>query len=174
MQQVARIDTDSFYVEPVIVTDGAELPSDLIPELPPNGMIRPRWVNSAWVDDGTPNLAGMKAGAIARLSANYRDRLNAGFVSSALGADHLYGGSSEEQADLTSAVVLGVSVPYVCTNVATGIKGQLSHTQQQLGQVMADGAAIKIGLLQQLAVKEAAINAAQTVEELNAVDLNFQ
>lgn len=94
----------------------------------------------------------------------------AGFESTALGSVHRYDSAETDQLNLIGAAQLGVALQYRCTEVATsGIKQHRLHTHAQIAQVLADGATIKMTLLQTLAAKRAQVEAAQTIEDIEAI-----
>jgi hypothetical protein len=47
MKQVVRIDSDGFYVEPVILEDNDKVPSDCVESVPPS-LYKARYVDGAW------------------------------------------------------------------------------------------------------------------------------
>lgn len=52
-KQVYKIDDNGFYVEPVLVSVDEELTEDLV-EIPfPNGLYRPQWTGSEWIEGAT-------------------------------------------------------------------------------------------------------------------------
>jgi hypothetical protein len=65
-----------------------------------------------------------------------------------------------------------VDVPYTCTD-SGNIKAPVIHTPTQLQQVLADGAAIKLGHITAYHAKKGAIASAATLQALQAIDLTF-
>lgn len=52
-KQVYKIDDNGFYVEPVLVSVDEELTEDLV-EIPfPNGLYRPKWTGTEWIEGAT-------------------------------------------------------------------------------------------------------------------------
>lgn len=85
-----------------------------------------------------------------RLSFGYTDAQQMGFVSAALGAPHLYGGSLESQIDLglceRIASATGRDVAFGCTNISDGLHEPIMHTPEQMLQALLDGAERKTAL----------------------------
>lgn len=48
--QANRIDSDGFFVEPVVINNTDVMPADHIKEPVPDGFYKPRWVDGAWVE----------------------------------------------------------------------------------------------------------------------------
>jgi len=116
-----------------------------------------------------PTLAEVRAAKRAELSVACRSAITGGFDSEALGAPHRYDSGLEDQINLVGAASLGTAVDYACTDVATSTKAARPHTAAQIKQVLADGAAIKIALLAQYRARVAAVEAAETEAEVEAV-----
>lgn len=53
MKQAIKIDTNGYYVEPIIVSDDMENTSDIIVIACPDGLYKPKWTGSAWVEGAT-------------------------------------------------------------------------------------------------------------------------
>lgn len=54
MKQVFKVDENGYFVEPVLIEDDEELPSDCV-EIPfPDGMYRPKWDGNQWLEGLTP------------------------------------------------------------------------------------------------------------------------
>ncbi|HXG27832.1 MAG TPA: hypothetical protein VNJ47_03170 [Nevskiales bacterium] len=98
-----------------------------------------------------------------------RAEIVGGFESSVLGSAHRYDSAETDQLNLIGAAALGVDLQYRCTDVATGVKQHRLHTHAQIAQVLADGAAIKMTLLQTLAAKRAQVEAAESIEEIEEI-----
>jgi len=93
-----------------------------------------------------PTLAELKADKVAALSAACKAAIVAGFPSAALGEVHTYDSDMESQINLVGAAALAGPVAYTCTDGA-GVKASRAHTAAEIAQVLADGAALKIGYL---------------------------
>jgi hypothetical protein len=111
----------------------------------------------------------VKADKKAQLDAAYAQATQAGFTSSALGSPHVYPSTQEAQFDLVGTVILGVDSPFACVD-GEGVKAARLHTAAQIQQVFQDGAAYKLGLYTRLQQRLAAVEAAETVSEVIAVE----
>jgi hypothetical protein len=49
--QVYRIDKNGYYVKPVDLEEGEEIPSGCIIARPPNGLYRAKWTGIEWIED---------------------------------------------------------------------------------------------------------------------------
>lgn len=70
-----------------------------------------------------------------------------GFMSTALGAMHIYSSQLDDQLNLTGAILRGLDMPYACRD-AQGVKAFRLHTAAQLRQVGDDFTLYKLQLLQ--------------------------
>jgi hypothetical protein len=68
MKQVYKIDSEGFYVEPVILSEGEELPSDCVEVAIPEGLYKAKF-------DGTAFVEGLTQLEIDTLSGNTLDQL---------------------------------------------------------------------------------------------------
>ncbi|WP_394908914.1 hypothetical protein [uncultured Helicobacter sp.] len=93
-------------------------------------------------------LKEAKEAKIAELNAKC-DSLLQEFSSSALGAEHIYDGSIEDQINLMGALNLGVDMPFRCRKPHSGSKENILHTKEQLAQVFSDGASYKANIINQ-------------------------
>jgi hypothetical protein len=60
MKQVVRIDSAGFYVEPVILDDSEEIPSDCVAVIPPS-LFKAKFVGGQWVEGATQEeIDGLK------------------------------------------------------------------------------------------------------------------
>lgn len=50
MKQIIKVDSDGVYIEPVIIEDEDETPSDCIETPCPDGFYKPKWSGSEWVE----------------------------------------------------------------------------------------------------------------------------
>jgi hypothetical protein len=72
---VAKVDTQGYFLEDVLLEDGAPLPASCIESRPPAGFHSPRWAVSEWVE-GKPeaeiveDLKAQKIDAFARLAVD--------------------------------------------------------------------------------------------------------
>ena len=51
MKQVYRMDEEGFYIEPVVIPQGGEMPSDCV-EIPPPSFYKARWQGGQWIETG--------------------------------------------------------------------------------------------------------------------------
>lgn len=124
------------------------------------------WISSGGVP--LDSLDDVKGRQIANINAACASAIVSGFTSSALGAAHHYTATLEDQANLTSLVLLGVDDSFKCTDAA-GVKTSLSHTIAQLKVVLADGGAEKKRHLAKCAMLKDQIAAAADVAAVEAI-----
>ncbi|MBE8400997.1 DUF4376 domain-containing protein [Leptospira borgpetersenii] len=98
-------------------------------------------------------------------------KITAGFVSSALGAPHVYSSDRDDQLNLIGLVSLNSSVSYKCMD-QRGVKTYRNHSADQIKQVLNDGAAQKAFLLQNSARLKLLLQSANTIEELDQIEIN--
>jgi hypothetical protein len=104
-----------------------------------------------------------------------------GFTSNALGSPHGYDSEDVDQINILGALAAsgprpshpdGVSLPYAARPIVDGVympKIYIAHTHEQLKQVVVDGAAYKLGCLQHFNELRDDVNAAATLQEVEAV-----
>jgi len=80
--------------------------------------------------------------SISTLKQACREKIEGGFVSSALGAPHTYASTIEDQINLIGAASTATNMLYQCTD-SNGVKAEVMHTSAQIWQVFADGVAHK-------------------------------
>lgn len=115
-------------------------------------------------------LQQARSEALAVLSAACQAEITAGVISSALGAEHLYGSDEKDQANLLGAIALTLEpIPYTCTEVATGEKAMRNHTRSQLQTLLQDAAFRRIRLQQRYEALRVVIEQATTLETIAAV-----
>lgn len=124
-------------------------------------------------------IARLKKDKINDLSNKCEQAIIGGFISNALGIDHLYDSEEVDQINLIGAVAStgpipanpnGYSIYYACRDVNTGIKSYLEHSYLQLRQVMDDGAQFKLGHLQRFHALRTQVQEAITEEQINAIN----
>ncbi|MBW0433856.1 hypothetical protein HGB47_09525 [Leptospira yasudae] len=98
-------------------------------------------------------------------------KIISGFASSALGESHRYGSDRDDQLNLIGSVSIGDSVLYKCEDM-NGVKEYKMHSSAQIKQVLNDGAARKIQLLNTANELKSLLRTANTYEEINAIDMN--
>ena len=119
-------------------------------------------------------LPALRAAKITQLQAHARESIVGGFQSSAVGSPHWYDGDIEDQINIMGAAQAGTALPFRCTPVdsngnPTGPRAFVPHTAAQLKQVYQDGVAFKLGQLQKLENLKAAVEAATTEADIEAV-----
>lgn len=108
------------------------------------------WQDAADAIDNPQPLspADLSVEKVNSLSTACEAAIESGFVSDALGAEHTYQSERDDQLNLIGASSTGVDMPYKCAD-ANGVWAYRLHTADQLKQVLTDGAAVKLGHLQQ-------------------------
>ncbi|EMM77067.1 hypothetical protein [Leptospira santarosai] len=124
-------------------------------------------VESGWILDFLP-IQSEHLQSVERICES---KIVSGFNSDALGSSHFYDSDRDDQLNLIGSVSLNASVPYKCTD-KNDRKEYRIHSAPQIQQVLSDGAARKILLLQKAAALKASILSADSFEKLNAIDLN--
>ena len=124
-----------------------------------------------------PTVEQVKKTKLVLINFACQNAIISGFKSSALGEEHFYYSTIEEQSTLTSLITLGIDSNFKCQKISVvdnvevkGNRVQVPHTLAQLKQVLADGA---IHIKTQIDRKdelEALINNAITVEELELIE----
>lgn len=119
-------------------------------------------------------LAESKALQTAKASTACASALTTGFPSSALGTAHIYPSQDDDQRNLQSAVSAAVAAPsnwttriWCANNDAWSFT---AHTAAQIQQVNADWLAHRVAAQQKYADLIARINAANSIEEVQAID----
>ncbi|UOG42544.1 hypothetical protein [Leptospira noguchii] len=134
-----------------------------------SGSVLPHQVfteTNGWMID----IVQKKDSLIRLVNSICEQKITAGFVSSALGALHLYNSDRDDQLNLVGLVSLNTSVLHKCTD-EDGIKEERKHTFDQIKQVLGDGVARKTFLLQRCASLKAIIQSIETVNELDNVNI---
>lgn len=122
------------------------------------------------------NLAAARQGKSEAIRKACEVDILAGFLSSALGSAHHYPSDLEDQANLTASVMRSTLsdsdpdelYPFKCMD-AVGIWDFRAHTAAQIQQVGKDGYAAILAYRQQHALLQAAIQAATTESDLEAI-----
>lgn len=119
-------------------------------------------------------LSEVRAAQAAKASAACAAPLTTGFTSSALGTPHTYPSQDDDQRNLQSAVSAAVAAPpnwttpiWCANNDAWSFT---AHTAAQIQQVNADWLAHRVAAQQKYADLIARINAANSIEEVQAID----
>jgi len=131
--------------------------------------------SSAWKDVFAPvipdvTLDQIKEAKRAALNDLCNAQISAGFTSDALGTTFGYGSALVDQVNLIGSVVLGADVVYVCTNLATNIKGAYPHTAAQIKKVLVDGSIVKLALIQKYRTLASTVSSATTAAQVNAIN----
>ena len=131
--------------------------------------------SSAWKDVFVPSIPDVtldqvKEAKRAALNDLCNAQISAGFTSDALGTTHGYGGALEDQINLIGSASMGVDVSYVCTDVATSIKGVYPHTAAQIKKVLVDGAIVKLALIQKYRTLANTVISATTAAQIAAIN----
>jgi len=132
-------------------------------------------VGNKWKDVFAPvisdvTLDQVKEAKRAALNDLCNAQISAGFTSDALGTTHGYGGALEDQINLIGSASLGMDVVYVCTDVATSIKGVYPHTAAQIKKVLVDGAIVKLALIQKYRTLANTVISATTAAQIAAIN----
>lgn len=134
------------------------------------------WDGAQW----NMTLSAAKQQQIAQLDAAYVGAVCAGVTSSATGTAYTYckaadlNSANGAQADLDSAantcalLAAGSTLDYLVTD-SNGNRVSVAHTAPQLQQARLDGANRKVALINYLQQQIAAVNAATTVADVQAI-----
>jgi len=114
-------------------------------------------------------LSGAKLLKIKELSEACGNEIVDGWISSASGTPRKYDAGPDDQLNLVGVVALNSDYYYSCRDPDTLIKEYVLHTADQLKQVLADGAVIKLQLLQKFNTLRAQVTAMTTLAEVTAV-----
>jgi hypothetical protein len=107
MIQVARIDSDGLYVEPVLLDDDTELfiqKDDLVGVTIPTGLHWPKWDGSEWIE-GKPDelLETKKQNKLDELDAKCNQTILGDFSADVDGVTYSFGHDERAQANFSSA-----------------------------------------------------------------------
>jgi hypothetical protein len=136
----------------------------------------------AWVAAGnhatTPvlTLAQAKSDQIAALSVACQNAIYAGFTSTALGAEYHYPFLDKDQSNLLSSVTASLlpgvdgtwTTPFWCAD-SSGVWAFRAHTAAQIQRVGMDAMVTKLTAIQRNNDLAAAVNAATTVAQVQAI-----
>ncbi|KXZ31576.1 hypothetical protein AYB33_01145 [Leptospira santarosai] len=107
---------------------------------------------------------------IKQINSICESKITSGFVSTALGAPHVYSSDRDDQLNLRDLVLLGAPVLYKCAD-RDGVRKYRNHTAEQIKRVFVDGVARRTFLLQNCASLKAAIEAVDTDSKLDKIDI---
>lgn len=110
-----------------------------------------------------------KKAKIAELNSKC-DELLVSFCSKALGEEHIYDGSLEDQINLMGAVNMGVDMPFRCRKATSEHKENILHTKEQLRQVFNDGASYKANIINQCGALKSYVESLTEIEAIQSVN----
>lgn len=123
-------------------------------------------------------LVLLKRNKIIDLSNSCEKAIIGGFISNALGDEHLYDSEEVDQINLIGAVAStgptpefpnGYSIYYATRDISTNIKSYIEHSYAQLRKVMDDGAQFKLNHLQRFHLLRTQVEVAVDEEQINAI-----
>jgi hypothetical protein len=147
MRVVAKGDQQRNFLEDALLGEGAQLPASCIEQRPPEGLHRPKWTGSEWVE-GKPSseiLASAKAVKIHNFAARAIDDLDA------------TGLFTSQHGDRETLFVVAKTLKAICSQLGIPLDGRLDAIATTGDKAMS---------------KKAAIEAAQSTEELEAIQWN--
>lgn len=122
------------------------------------------------VDKSTSQLADLSAAKIAQINYLCNQTILGGFTSTALGSDHQYGFNMEDQANLIGQLaMLNADAVIAEVDWKTLDSGVLTHSREQFVQVCKDGESFKKAKIARYWELKSQVEAAVTVEEVDAV-----
>jgi len=130
------------------------------------------WQGGAWVKDAVAELEAVKGPKPATITAAAEAAIVSGFTSNALGTAHTYQSDRDDQLNLVGMVVGGTDDYFKCTD-ENGVSGYKLHTIEQFKQVLTDGKIVKLAILQHAGVLKEQVVEAETVEQVNAIEVRF-
>ncbi|TVO70915.1 hypothetical protein FHP88_15795 [Sedimenticola selenatireducens] len=116
------------------------------------------------------SLVDIKASKLEEMLDACEAQIRAGFISNALGDDHLYDTAKDsDQLNLIAAGLGGIDIPFTCTKLSDGVKAQRLHTAVQITQVYTAASAEKVRLLGVMDSLRTAISTAVSVVDVEAI-----
>jgi len=120
-----------------------------------------------------PTLKQAKKQKISEINGKCKQEIEAGVASSALGSEHIYQSEPVDQINLIGVVLAGQDSLFKCGEKDD--KGNITwsykqHTIAQLKQVLADGKAYKLALLEKANKLKEQVKNAKTVNEINKIN----
>lgn len=107
-----------------------------------------------------------KAMELEKLKVDVAEKITQGYVSDALGSNHIYNSTIESQINIIGAVMAGVDMYYACID-ENGVKDMRLHTTEQIKKVFADGVIYKQTLMSEYYSRRNFITNATTEELKN-------
>ncbi|WP_061236566.1 hypothetical protein [Leptospira santarosai] len=144
-----------------------ETETDLEPLKDKDALLLPHQIyteTDGWIVD----LIQKKDSLIKLVNSICESKITAGFVSTALGAPHVYSSDRDDQLNLRDLVLLGAPVLYKCAD-RDGVRKYRNHTAEQIKRVFVDGVARRTFLLQRCASLKTMIEAVDTDSRLDAI-----
>jgi len=117
-------------------------------------------------------LEEIKTSKISEINGKCKQEIEAGFVSSTLGSEHIYQSEPVDQINLMGVVIAGEDCPFKCGIKDDGgniVWSYKQHTIAQLKQVLADGKAHKLALLEKANTLKMQVASAKTVSDVTKV-----
>lgn len=163
----AILDTTGLITNVIVVNELTDVPGAVVL---PDGLIIGNKITDA------PSLTNYKRTQSVAISTACAYFISGGGISSALGALHTYPTKATDQANLNASVVSSLlpglpptwTTPFWCAD-STGAWSYVQHTAAQIQQVGTDVKAFIISCQTKNATLQAAIQAATTVEAVQAV-----
>ena len=127
------------------------------------------------VDSGTIStqdfrtLDQVKTSQKALINSAAHNEIIAGFSSDALGDAYMYQSEETDQLNLIGMVMAGTDDYFKCSADGGQTWGYELHTAAQLKQVLEDGKAIKLGILQKAQSLKGQIDDATTIADVEAI-----
>lgn len=153
---------NSGVVAGLYYADAPKVESDVVAD----GLVRDGWQYMG--GKFYPPLADMKVSKVAELTAACGKFIVSGFASTALGSVYRYDSDIESQLNLVGSVALASPIPYTCTDL-TGVKTARNHTTDQMKQVLADGAAVKVQAIAKFRALRDQVLAATSISEIEEI-----
>ena len=174
MAQVYRIDSNGFYIEPVMLKDGDKCPSDCRTDAPPAGLnkIKRNAANNGWMEGLSSDqiLSSLKTAKIAQLTDS-ETQTNGTFQSSALGSAHTYLSTNDAMAKFNAEYAFVNSAAYDGSPILwfTLEAGGVIHTKDQFNQVWLGGRNIIAANFAKWDSLVKQVQAAKIAGEVNAI-----
>lgn len=172
MRQVYKIDSNGFYVEPVILQDDESTPGDCLEVIPPEGFVKLQWNGTQWVEgmDQAELLPIKKEAKKIELNANCDNTIMAGFSSNALGVAHTYSSLALDEIWFNATLHrFNIDPNFTSVNYKTLDAGYLVHTKEQFMQVFIDGHSFGDSQITKLNNLKTQVDSAQTVDEVESI-----
>ena len=155
MKQVFRFDNNGCYLEPVVIQEGQDVPSDCTDQPLPQPNWKPVFKDGKWIETVTPDelLAPKKAQKAAELNSAYAAELTGGFETLATGNPIKFKYAEIDQLNFTkrtNAIALGTSDQKFLFGTANGV---IEFTADQWRIVSKDAERHEMAVYQKLMEK---------------------